>query len=121
MRENSSAVPGRANSSAAKRIPACRPFGRDCCEDLRASSRWRFFLVGIVACGGDTNFFQRLVATQHAIFQNSFELIVHTGGSGAIDFEGDELLALLQQDEASSARVLARVGDRLLVDVVPLA
>ena len=62
-----------------------------------------------------------MVTAEYAIFQHSFQLVVRAGGNGAINFRGDEFLAFLEQDESPRAGILAGIGYRLLIYVVPFS
>src|SRR5260370_26152392 len=77
--------------------------------------------IGVVSRSDGANYRESLVAQQFAVFENRFESVVGREGSAVNEFDGGEILAVLDEVEASAFAGLRRIGFRIFVDVVPLA
>src|SRR5258708_32604117 len=78
-------------------------------------------IVDVVGRGNGTDFSESLVAEKFAVLENNVESIGGRDGLAVDDFDGDEFFAVVDEVEAATFASFARIGYRILVDVVPLA
>src|SRR5260370_3253301 len=78
-------------------------------------------IVVVVRRSDGADFRERLVAQNFAVLKNRFERVIGREGSAFNDFDGSELLAVLNEVEASALTGFGGIGFGILVNVVPLA
>src|SRR6266404_7072161 len=95
-------------------------------EDSSAEVARRFWFsggieVGVVRSGDGADFGESLLAQQFAVFEDGFKSIAGRGRFPIQDFDGGELLAILDEIEAAALASFGRIGFRIFVNVVPFA
>src|SRR6266849_7849538 len=78
-------------------------------------------IVGVVRRSDGADFGEGLVAQEFAVFEKRFKCVIGGDRSAFNDFDGGELLAIMDQVEAASAAGFRRIGFGIFVNIVPLA
>src|SRR5260370_602436 len=78
-------------------------------------------IVTVVGRGDGAHFRESLVAQDLSVFENCFKCVVGGNGHAFNNFDSSEILAVLDEIEAAALAGFARIGFRILVNVVPLA